>query len=104
MQQETVAPEIPKFWRRPLDEGQVQSPVGEVMILEERCKGCQWCVAFCPREVLQMSQKFNSKGYHPPEVVKTGLCVDCRLCELMCPDFAIFLKRPPAEEASDDNG
>ena len=100
MEQETVAPKAaPRYWRRPLDEGKVKSPIGEVIILGERCKGCGWCVAFCPREVLQMSTKFTSKGYHPPEVVKTRACVDCRLCELMCPDFAIFLKRTPDEEA-----
>lgn len=98
MEQETTAQKAHRFWRKPLDEDRVMSPVGEVIILEERCKGCQWCVAFCPRAVLQTSAKFNSKGYHPPEVVKTGLCVDCRLCELMCPDFAIFLKRLPDEE------
>ena len=37
-----------------------------------------------------MSEEFNRKGYHPPKVVKSGECVNCNLCEMICPDFAIF--------------
>jgi formate hydrogenlyase subunit 6/NADH:ubiquinone oxidoreductase subunit I len=37
-----------------------------------------------------MSEEFNIKGYHPPEVVVEGECVNCNLCEMICPDFAIF--------------
>jgi 2-oxoglutarate ferredoxin oxidoreductase subunit delta len=37
-----------------------------------------------------MSKAFNRKGYHPPEVVKHGECVNCNLCEMICPEFAIF--------------
>jgi 2-oxoglutarate ferredoxin oxidoreductase subunit delta len=61
-----------------------------VRIIEERCKGCGFCVEYCPKEVLVISDKFNAKGYHPPMVVKHGECVNCGLCEMICPDFAIF--------------
>ncbi len=37
-----------------------------------------------------MSKEFNRKGYHPPLVVKSGECVNCNLCEMICPEFAIF--------------
>ena len=37
-----------------------------------------------------MSEEFNVKGYHPPKIVKEGECVNCNLCEMICPDFAIF--------------
>ena len=37
-----------------------------------------------------MSRRFKKKGYHPPEIGQTGLCVNCNLCEMICPDFAIF--------------
>jgi 2-oxoglutarate ferredoxin oxidoreductase subunit delta len=79
-----------KFWRRPLDVDRVRVPLGEVRIVVERCKGCAFCVEYCPRDVLVMSEEFNSKGYHPPKVVKSGACVNCNLCEMICPDFAIF--------------
>ena len=79
-----------KYWRKPLDFDQVKTPRGEVRIIVERCKGCGFCVEYCPKEVLVMSEEFNRKGYHPPKVVKSGECVNCNLCEMICPDFAIF--------------
>ena len=79
-----------KYWRKPLDIDEVKTPRGEVHIIADRCKGCGFCVEYCPKGVLVMSEEFNRKGYHPPEVVKTGECVNCNLCEMICPDFAIF--------------
>jgi 2-oxoglutarate ferredoxin oxidoreductase subunit delta len=63
-----------RYWRKPLDIDSVTVPH----------------VEYCPKDVLVMSERFNAKGYHPPEVVKTGECVNCNLCEMICPDFAIF--------------
>ena len=34
----------------------------EVQIDKERCKGCELCVHFCPRNVLKMAAQFNAKG------------------------------------------
>ena len=79
-----------KYWRKPLDIDQVTIPHGEVIIIEERCKGCGFCVEYCPKDVLEMSEKFNKKGYHPPVTVKSGECVNCNLCEMICPDYAIY--------------
>ena len=79
-----------KYWRKPLDLDQVKIPHGEVRVVRDRCKGCGFCVEYCPKEVLVMSEEFNRKGYHFPEVVRTGECVNCNLCEMICPDFAIF--------------
>jgi len=74
-------------------------PHGIVHIIEERCKGCGFCVEFCPQRVLIMSSRTNSKGYHPPELKDDSLCIDCGLCALLCPDFAIYVEgggtRPP---------
>jgi 2-oxoglutarate ferredoxin oxidoreductase subunit delta len=78
-----------KYWRVPLDAGEVKVTRGEVHIIEERCKGCGYCIEYCPRKVLQFSVKFNAKGYHPPEV-KSEACLNCHYCELLCPEFAIF--------------
>ena len=79
-----------KYWRKPLDLDQVKIPKGDVYVVVERCKGCGFCVEYCPKDVLALSEEFNRKGYHPPEVIKHGECVNCNLCEMICPDFAIF--------------
>jgi 2-oxoglutarate ferredoxin oxidoreductase subunit delta len=65
-----------------------------VTIVVERCKGCAFCVEFCPRKVLALSRSFNRKGYHPPVVERPGVCVNCSLCEMICPEFAIFSRAP----------
>lgn len=66
---------------------------GFVTINVERCKGCGFCVEFCPTKVLSLSSAFNSKGYHAPFVVNAEKCSGCDLCGMYCPDFAIFGKR-----------
>ena len=63
---------------------------GFVAITVERCKGCGFCVEFCPTHVLSLSSAFNSTGYHPPHVVDADKCSGCDLCGMYCPDFAIF--------------
>jgi NAD-dependent dihydropyrimidine dehydrogenase PreA subunit len=39
-----------------------------------------------------MSKRTNSKGYHPPELTDDSKCVNCGLCALLCPDFAIYVE------------
>jgi 2-oxoglutarate ferredoxin oxidoreductase subunit delta len=87
-----------KFWRRPLDYDKLEIPQGEIHIIKERCKGCGFCVEYCPKDVLELSAEFNTKGYHPPQVVKENTCVHCGLCEMICPEFAIFVTEKPKEE------
>lgn len=73
-----------------MDLATVKVPRGELRILTGRCKGCGFCVEYCPRDILQLSSQFNSKGYHPPFIVKPNSCINCHLCEIICPEFAIF--------------
>lgn len=70
-----------------------QGPRGRVYINRERCKGCGYCVEFCPTHVLDLDEGFNEKGYHPPVAVSPQACTGCGLCGLYCPDFAIHGER-----------
>ena len=67
-----------------------KKPRGKVHIIDDRCKGCEFCVEFCPTKVLVMSDEFNKKGYHPPRVANPDDCSNCNLCALYCPEFAIW--------------
>jgi 2-oxoglutarate ferredoxin oxidoreductase subunit delta len=63
-----------------------------IRINKEFCKGCGFCVEFCPRNVYELSDELNSKGYQVPIVARPDDCSDCGLCELYCPEFAIVLE------------
>ncbi len=86
------------FWRVPLDSGSIEVKRGIVFILEERCKGCGYCINFCPKNVLEVSDKFNKKGYHPPHAALPHECVNCHYCEIICPEFAIYSIEDPSGE------
>ncbi len=67
---------------------------GEVIIDEARCKGCGYCVHFCPRQCIEMpAGKFTSRGYSLPVVTKPEKCTGCGTCGMLCPDQAITVYR-----------
>ena len=78
--------------------GDVKDIKGEVYINKSHCKGCAFCVEYCPRDVLVMAEEFNQKGYHPPVVAKRMECCYSKLCEAICPEFAIFVTEMEEEE------
>lgn len=61
----------------------------------EWCKGCGICVAFCPKQVLELNRKDKS------EAVRLEDCIACMLCELRCPDLAIEVKTTPKNAESE---
>ena len=86
-----------EFWRVPLDTDEIQTTKGIVYILEDRCKGCGYCIHFCPKQVLEVSSRFNKSGYHPPVAMNPEDCVNCHYCEIICPEFGIYsVEAPPS--------
>ncbi len=63
---------------------------GTIHVTLTRCKGCGFCIAFCPPKVLEFSDEFNPQGYHYPRLKNPDVCTGCDLCGLYCPDFAIY--------------
>ena len=55
------------------------------------CKGCELCIQRCPVNALELSDKLNKRGIYPPRLKEENECNFCKLCELICPDFAIVV-------------
>jgi 2-oxoglutarate ferredoxin oxidoreductase subunit delta len=63
----------------------------KITINEKLCKGCYYCVDVCPKNVLVKSTKMGPKGYVIVEAENPEECIECGLCERICPDFAISI-------------
>lgn len=70
-----------------------------VHIHKERCKGCAICVEVCQTGVLVLSDEKNEQDYPIPLVTAAEDCINCRLCEMFCPDFAIWVTEEKEEAA-----
>ena len=61
-----------------------------LILNQERCKACGYCVENCNKEALQFGTAVNKKGYqyvvNDPEK-----CTVCGLCYLICPDFVFTI-------------
>ena len=53
------------------------------------CKGCGICAAFCPKNVLEIV-------HEKVKIKDEAACIKCRLCELRCPDYAIYIEKEEA--------
>lgn len=57
-----------------------------INVKENWCKACGICINYCPKKVLVA----NDKGH--PVAKNIDDCIQCMLCELRCPDFAIMVE------------
>jgi 2-oxoglutarate ferredoxin oxidoreductase subunit delta len=61
----------------------------QVKILTRYCKGCELCVAACPKGMLEMSEELTEIGVRPARPKAGAECIGCTLCYQVCPDAAI---------------
>ena len=72
-----------------MGKGKIRSGRSQVNVIVERCKGCGFCIEFCPQHILYKSTDINSKGYHTVCIADSEKCNGCNICSMICPDFAI---------------
>ncbi len=60
-----------------------QNQKTRIIVKEDWCKACGICINYCPKKVLVASEKGR------PVAKNIDDCIQCMLCELRCPDFAI---------------
>lgn len=59
---------------------------------KSQCCGCEACVQRCPKQCISLVE--DKEGFLYPQVDK-NVCVDCRLCEKVCPVINQFDERQP---------
>jgi 2-oxoglutarate ferredoxin oxidoreductase subunit delta len=73
-------------------------PWAPLVIAEDRCKGCELCVAACPKGVLALDlHRVNALGYHPIELTDAAGCTSCAFCARVCPDAVFTVWAAPRE-------
>ena len=65
--------------------------ISKIKIDARKCKGCGYCVRFCPQDLIHLDANLNQKGYHPAVFTEEEKCTGCALCGLVCPDLAIVV-------------
>ncbi len=66
---------------------------GSIVINQVLCKGCELCIAFCPKKSITLSDKLNAAGYLPSRFADMGECNGCATCATVCPEVAIEVYR-----------
>jgi len=66
---------------------------GKIVIDTELCKGCKYCIMACPKGLITIDKKFNSKGYFPASFAHPEKCTGCAICACTCPEIAIEVWR-----------
>lgn len=59
---------------------------------KQNCCGCEACVQACPKQCINFEQ--DNEGFRYPKVDET-LCIDCGLCEKVCPVLNTGTAREP---------
>ncbi len=65
---------------------------GKISINGEFCKACCYCIEHCPKDVISLSDNYNTMGYYPA-VFNGGECTGCGICAVVCPEAAIEVWR-----------
>jgi len=74
--------------------------IPRVEITVDECKGCQFCISDCPKDVITLSKDFNKLGYQYAIYAGEG-CNGCGACYYTCPEpGAIVVYKKPKKSKS----
>lgn len=67
-----------------------------IVLNEKLCKGCSYCVKFCPKQILELGKERSKRGFFYPVYTDADKCNTCGICATVCPEGAIEI--PKKEE------
>lgn len=71
----------------------------EIIIDSEQCDGCELCVSYCPKDLIEISEdKFNSRMLHFAIAIKPEECAGCGQCERLCPTVSLYILEKDIKE------
>jgi 2-oxoglutarate ferredoxin oxidoreductase subunit delta len=70
----------------------------KVSVDEKLCKGCYFCIRFCPMGVFVRSEVIGDLGYNLAKVEFPEKCTGCKACLLYCPDLAVAVEEENGAE------
>ena len=65
--------------------------MSKILLDQEKCKGCYYCVSACKKEALYITEKINKKGFKVVAVDEER-CIACAACYEVCPDLVFEIK------------
>ena len=63
----------------------------QIEVNTNKCKGCFYCVKFCPSNKLVATNELNQKGYPIVRIAEDARCSGCNNCILMCSEGCISI-------------
>ena len=60
--------------------------MSKILLDQEKCKGCYYCVSACKQKALHVTDKLNKKGFKVVDVDEEK-CTACASCFEVCPDL-----------------
>ena len=68
-----------------------------IKLIKQLCKGCGYCIEFCPNKVFEKSEEITERGVTPPRIKDPDKCTLCGLCTRLCPDFALTIEEDESD-------
>ena len=69
-----------------------KSKKGKIIIEQEMCKSCGYCIEYCPKGSIKLADYYNALGYYPAQFTGDE-CTGCGICAIVCPEAIIEVWR-----------